>query len=72
MCWEIVGGDDCNVVMQFVKNNWILFGMNANVISRIFKMLGKTLLLVNFGFKVIIKILSDRLSLNASRIISKK
>jgi len=31
-CWDIIGPDVCNVVQQFFKQNWVLPGMNSNVV----------------------------------------
>jgi len=32
-CRDIVGFDVCNVVKQFFYHNWILLGMNTNMVS---------------------------------------
>jgi len=34
-CWEIIGTDVCNAAQQFFKQNWVLPGMNNNVVSLI-------------------------------------
>ena len=76
-CWEIIGTDVCNVVQQFFKQNWVLPGMNSNVVSLIPKVQGadsikdyRPIAVVNFKFKIISKILADRLALVVARIIS--
>jgi len=38
--WEIIGTDVWNAVQQFFKQNWVLLGMNSNVVSLIPKILG--------------------------------
>ena len=76
-CWEIIGIDVCNVVQQFFKQNSVLPGMNSNVVSLILKIQGaeyikdyRPIVVANFKFKVISKILADWLALVAIRIIS--
>jgi len=34
-CWDIIRIDVWNVVQQFFKQNWVLPGMNSNVVSLI-------------------------------------
>jgi len=74
-CWDI-RTNVCNVVQQFFKQNWVLSGMNSNVVSLIPKFQGvesikdyKPIVVTNFKFKIISKILADRLALVATRII---
>jgi len=75
-CWEIIGTDVCNVVQQFFKQNWVLPGMNSNVVSLIPKIQGADSIkdywpiIINFKFKIISKILANRLELVVARIIS--
>ena len=76
-CWEIIGIDVCNVVQQFFKQNWVLPEMNSNVVSLIPKIQDdesikdySLIVVANFKFKIISKILADRLALVAARIIS--
>ena len=59
-CWEIIGTDVCNVVQQFLKQNWVIPRMNSNVV----------IVVANFKFKIISKILADRLALVVAIIIS--
>jgi len=76
-CWEIIGIDVCNVVQQYFKENWVLFGINSNVVSLIHKIQGvdciknyKPIVVAKFKFKIISKLLADRLALVAAIIIS--
>jgi len=76
-CWDIIGIDVRNVIQQFFKQNWILPRMNSNVVSLIPKILGadsirdyRSIVVVNFKFKIISKILADRFALVAAIIIS--
>jgi len=76
-CWEIIGTNVCNVVQQFFKQNWVLPRMNSNVMSLIPKIQGvesikdyKLVVVANFKFKIISKILADMLALVVARIIS--
>jgi len=75
-CWEIIGTDVCNIVQQFFKQNWFLPGMNSNVVSLILKIQDaesikdyRLIVVVNFKFKIISKILVDRLVLMTAIII---
>jgi len=76
-CWEIIGKDVCKAVQQFFKQNWVLSEMNNNVVSLIPKIQGaesikdyRPIVVANFKFKIISKILADRLAIVAARIIS--
>jgi len=76
-CWKIIVTDVCNAVQRFFKQNWVLPGMNSNVVSLIPKVQGtdsiqdyRPIAVANFKFKIISKILADRLALVAARIIS--
>ncbi|XP_068483388.1 uncharacterized protein [Phaseolus vulgaris] len=62
---------------EFFKQNWVLPGMNSNVVSLIPKVQGvdsikdyRLIVVANFKFKIISKMLADRLALVAARIIS--
>jgi len=77
--WEIIGTDVCNVVQQFFKQNWVLPEMNSNVVSLIPKIQGvdsikdyRPIVVTNFKFKIISRILADRLALVVARIIYPK
>jgi len=76
-CWDIIGTNVCNVVQQIFKQNWVLPGMNSNVVFFIPKIQGvdsikdyRPIVVANFKFKIISKILADRLALVAVSIIS--
>jgi len=75
--WDIMGSDVCNVVKQFFSHNWILPRMNVNVVSLFPKIHGVTskkdfrlIVVANFRFKNISKILADRLASIVGRIVS--
>jgi len=76
-CSDIIGTNVCSVVQQFFKQRWVLPRMNSNVVSLIPKFQGvksikdyRPIVVANFNFKIISKILADRLALVATRIIS--
>jgi len=76
--WSIVGQDVFAFVEQFFLQNWIMLGMNSNAIALIPKTTNvvrisdfRPIGLANFRFKIISKILDDRLEPIANRIISK-
>jgi len=76
-CWDIIGTDVCNVVQQFFKQNWVLPWMNNNVVSFFPKIQDVDfiqdywpIVVSNFKFKIISKILTDRFALVAAIIIS--
>ena len=69
--------DFCKFVQEFFKQNWILPEMNSNVVSLIPKTPSadlvkdfRSIVVTNFKFKIISKILADRLAIVAARIIS--
>ena len=76
-CWDIISVDVCATVKQFFIQNWILPGTNSNIVFLIPKIQGavsikvfKPIVVANFRFKVISKILTERLAGVCSRIIS--
>ena len=76
-CWDIIAEEFCKAIKFFFLKNWILPGFNSNFITLIPKTpnvdnIGgfRPIALANFAFKVIPKILSDRLALIAPKIIS--
>ena len=65
------------IVKEFFSHNWILLGMNANVVSLIPKIDGTTsikdfrpIVVTNFKFKIIPKILVNKLVSIIARIVS--
>jgi hypothetical protein len=75
--WDIVGNDVFNSISQFFRSGWILPNLNSNLVVLIPKQTGadkidqfRPLALANFQFKLISKILANRLSLIAPKIIS--
>ncbi|KAK2426743.1 hypothetical protein QL285_025379 [Trifolium repens] len=75
--WEIVQQDVTNAVLEFFTKSWILPGFNANIIALIPKSPEATsidqyrpIAMANFKFKVISKILADRLASILPSIIS--
>ena len=76
-CWHIVGEDVCKAITIFFQHSWLLPGFNSNFITLIPKNPSadsisnfRPIALANFIFKVIPKILSDRLSNIAPHLIS--
>jgi len=76
-CWDIVGYDVCNVVKHVFSHYWILLRMYANVVSLIPKIHRATSIkdfrpinVANFRFKIISKILVDKLASTVARIVS--
>ncbi len=72
-CWHIVGDDVCRGVRQFFQSSWLYPNMNSNFIVFIPKTPGaitqfRPIALANFFFKIIPKIIADRLASVASRI----
>lgn len=75
--WHIIKQDVVGAVIQFFKHGWLLPGFNSNQIVLIPKVqnadrieLFIPIALANFKFKIITKILADRLSEIAPKIIS--
>lgn len=76
-CWDIVGADVVNSVQQFFSQGYLLPNMNSNFIVLILKEPGaneiskfRPIVLRNFIFKIIPKILADRLGKFIARILS--
>lgn len=76
-CWDIVGSDVISFVQYFFQHNWLYPNANSNFIVLLPKVEGANLIsqfrpiaLANFLFKIIPKILADRLGPIAARIIS--
>ncbi|XP_019431188.1 PREDICTED: uncharacterized protein LOC109338411 [Lupinus angustifolius] len=75
--WDIVGDDVCNSVQQFFNQGWILPNLNSNTVVLIPKHSEactieefRPIALANFQFKIISKVIADRLASITSRIIS--
>ncbi|CAL0324296.1 unnamed protein product [Lupinus luteus] len=75
--WDIVCHDVCNSVTQFFTQAWILLNLNSNLVVLIPKFPGadgiedfRPIALANFQFKIITKVLADRLASIAPSIIS--
>ncbi|GAU23976.1 hypothetical protein TSUD_327770 [Trifolium subterraneum] len=77
--WEIIKQDVSNAVLEFFCTNWILPNFNSNTVVLIPKVqeadtIGqfRPIAMTNFKFKIISKILADRLALILPNIISKE
>ncbi|CAL0322191.1 unnamed protein product [Lupinus luteus] len=75
--WDIICHDVCNSVTQFFTQAWILPNLNSNLVVLIPKFPGadriedfRPIALANFQFKIITKVLADRLASIAPSIIS--
>ncbi|KAL2340689.1 hypothetical protein Fmac_008629 [Flemingia macrophylla] len=75
--WHIIQNEVVAAVLQFFRSGWILLGLNANIITLIPKtnkvedITGfRPIALSNFAYKIIAKILADKLSIVAARIVS--
>ncbi|XP_019420741.1 PREDICTED: uncharacterized protein LOC109330928 [Lupinus angustifolius] len=75
--WDIVGREVCNSVVQFFNQGWLLPNLNSNNVILIPKFPNadkiedfRHIALANFQFKIISKVLADRLSSIASSIVS--
>ncbi|KAL6220498.1 hypothetical protein ACLB2K_008254 [Fragaria x ananassa] len=76
-CWPIVDSDVVMVVRSFFENGYIMPHFNSNVITLIPKLQEyervsdyRPIALANFSFKIITKILADRLGRVAAKIVS--
>jgi hypothetical protein len=77
--WEIVKTDVFNAILEFFTTNWILPGFNSNIIALLPKTSNATsidqyrpIAMANFKFKVISKIVADRLANVMPSIISEE
>jgi len=75
--WHIIGHDVMNSTQYFFQHNYIMPNLNSNLLILIPKVHGadkldnfRPIALANFQFKLITKILADRLGVIASKIIS--
>ena len=76
-CWPIICREVVRAVVMFFEQGRIAHGFNANTVALIPKKPGadrisdfRPIAMANFAFKIITKILSDRLGGIASRILS--
>ncbi|MCH80179.1 ribonuclease H protein [Trifolium medium] len=77
--WDIVNMDVINAVLQFFTTSWILPGYNSNIIALIPKSSDalsidqyRPIAMANFKFKIITKILADRLAPIMPSIVSEE
>lgn len=75
--WDVVSEDVFNSVLQFFTQGWLLPGLNSNLVVLIPKFPEadtienyRPIALANFQFKIITKVLADRLAFVAPTIIS--
>ncbi|KAK2429733.1 hypothetical protein QL285_028147 [Trifolium repens] len=77
--WEIVKVDVINAVMEFFSTSWILPGFNSNIIALIPKSPDassitqyRPIAMANFKFKIITKIIADRLASILPNLVSEE
>ncbi|GAU38423.1 hypothetical protein TSUD_396030 [Trifolium subterraneum] len=77
--WDIVSSDVINAVFEFFTSSWILPGFNSNIIALLPKTPDATsidqyrpIAMANFKFKIISKILADRLASIMPSLISEE
>jgi ribonuclease HI len=77
--WDIVKADVINAVLEFFTSSWILPGFNSNIIALLPKFPEassidqyRPIAMANFKFKIISKILADRLAAVMPCIISEE
>jgi ribonuclease HI len=77
--WDIVKTDVINAVLEFFTSSWILPGFNSNIIALLPKFPEaasidqfRPIAMANFKFKIISKILADRLASIMPNIISEE
>ncbi|KAF1871994.1 hypothetical protein Lal_00012213 [Lupinus albus] len=75
--WDVVHIDVCNSVRQFFTQGWLLANLNSNKVILITKFYGvdsiedfRPIVMANFQFKIITKVIADRLALVAPNIVS--
>jgi len=75
--WNIIGAYVCAAISQFFIQNWVLAGMNSNIITLIPKVDNvnrssdfRHIVLANFWFKIISEVLPERLVSITSTVIS--
>lgn len=77
--WEVIKNDVTNAVLEFFTSNWISPNWNANTVVLVPKVPNadtisqfRPIAMANFKFKIISKILADRLALILPDIVSKE
>jgi hypothetical protein len=77
--WDIVKADVINAVLEFFTSSWILPGFNSNIVALLPKFPEaasidqyRPIAMANFKFKIISKILADRLASIMPTIISEE
>lgn len=77
--WDIISLGAYNSVLQFFNHGWTLPNLNSNLVILIPKFDGadkienfRPIALANFQFKVITKVITDRLSMIPPKIISQE
>jgi hypothetical protein len=77
--WDIISIDVINAVLEFFNTNWILPGFNSNIIALLPKTPDATsidqyrpIAMANFKFKIISKIIADRLASLMPGIVSEE
>ncbi|XP_019432708.1 PREDICTED: uncharacterized protein LOC109339679 [Lupinus angustifolius] len=75
--WHRVGPDVCRATLQFFTQDYILPNLNSNNVVLIPKLIGadkiedfRPIVMTNFQFKIISKVLADRLATIAPKIVS--
>lgn len=76
-CWDIIRSDVCGFVLQFFAFGKIYRNLNSSFVALIPKMEGansvthfRPIAMANFCFKIITKIIADRLNPIANRVVS--
>jgi hypothetical protein len=77
--WEIIKNDVINAVLEFFTANWILPGFNSNIIALLPKtpyassiVQYRPIAMANFKFKIISKVIADRLASIMPTLISEE
>lgn len=77
--WNIIKEDVCKAVLEFFSSGWILPGFNSNIIALLPKVPNalsidqyRPIAMANFKFKIISKIIADRLAAIMPTIVSKE
>jgi hypothetical protein len=78
-CWDIIKKEVIEVVLQFFSSSWILPGFNSNIIALLPKSPEassidqyRPIAMANFKFKIISKVIADRLASILPNLISEE